>query len=223
MTALLDIYNVALLRAGAPPLVSVFDESKARRDCDQFYKVRRPSLLRRYRWRFAIRRARLTPVAGAPAFGYPKAMRLPADCNTVIGASPYEDSGRELLTGAMTTYRLEGQDLITDCDEMFIVYVADVDNPEQFDPLFTEALTFFMAGDLSLSIGNDRQMAFACYEEAREALRRARMAGAIEQPPEVPDTYGLFDSRGRSGRLAERGPSTRVLGPAYYTPEGEPR
>jgi hypothetical protein len=199
MPALIDIYNVALLRVGASPLVSILDEGKTRRDCDAFYAILRPSLLRRYRWRFARRRVRLTPLQDPPAFGWAKAMRLPADCNTVIAASPNEASGRELLTDAPTTYQLEGDDLLTDHSVMYVTYVADVTDPARFDPLFVDTLTFMLSGDLAHSVANDKQVAFAFYDKAADALRRARMAGAIEQPAEVPDTYGLIDSRGRDG------------------------
>lgn len=220
MATLLEIFNTALLRAGVQPLVSVEDDSKIRRDCELFYKERRRGLLRQYRWRFAIRRVQLAPVEGAPAFGFARLMRLPADCVTVIAASPDFESGRELLTDAPATYRVEGDNLLTDYDAMYVLYVADVTNTTEFDPLFVETLSFFMAGDLSFSISNDREQASTCYAEARESLRRARLAGAIEQPAEIPDTYGLIDSRGRMGLAMRAG---RVLGPVRYTPEAEPR
>lgn len=128
-------------------------------------------------------------------------MVLPADCEYVISASPWVDGMRDTLTDAPGTYQIEGPDLLTDDDVMYLLYIRDVTDPTRFDSLFTSALTWAIASDLAFSVAGNRELGQTYNEAFERQVTLARRANSIEQPAEVLvteqrlETPGRFDSR----------------------------
>lgn len=183
MPALLDIYNLALLRIKESPLVSVETRSRQAQACEFSYSVQRPALLRAHRWPFALRRSVLAASTDAPEFGWKYKFLLPNDFVTIVAASPV--AFKEITEVDFTAYRVEDGHLLSDSTPMYIMYVRDEKNTERFDPLFVNVLSYFMASDLALALAADSSLSEQMRAVGEQMLLRARRANAIEQPAEV--------------------------------------
>lgn len=217
MAALLDIYNLALLRIKERPLISGDTQSRQAQACGFSYNIQRPALLRRHRWQFALRRAVLAASTAAPAFGWRYQMTLPSDFNTLVSASPWYDSARHVLTDDPTTYRIENTALLADVSPMYVLYIADETNPTRFDPLFVEVLVSFVASDLALALAADASLSDQMRKAGEEQLLKARRANSVEQPAgAVLGSDQLLGDRmgGASSRFGRAGP---IVGPPAQT------
>lgn len=219
MVALLDIYNLALLRIKERTLISGETASRAAQACDFSYRVQRPALLRRHRWQFALRRAALSALAEPPAFGWQYQMALPSDFNTLVSASPWYDSARHTLTDAPTTYRIENTALLADHSPMYVLYVRDETNPTRFDPLFVNALVAFMAADLALALAADAGLHEQMTKAGEAALLAARRANSIEQPSEAVLGEGRLLGDWAAGASSARGRANPNPGGAASSPD----
>lgn len=133
-----DICNMALSRLGEARIVSLSDSTTAGRLAALHYAPTRDAVLRSHRWNFALRRATLSEMAAAPAFGWAHQFHLPADWLRVCELNASEEGlGRE--------WKIEAGTLLTDAETAQIVYVARVTEAEQFDPLFAQALALKLA------------------------------------------------------------------------------
>lgn len=206
MSSAVDIFNIALARVKAPPLISENDSSRAGVACRAAYELQRPALLRRHRWPFAIRRAVLTPSATLPAFGWEHQAALPADLISVIAASPHTHYGRDTLVDDPNSYRVEGGWLLCDTPVMYLLYVADVKETGRFDSLFVQTLSWMVASDLALALASDRELAGWCTEQAEALLSAARRANSVEQPGGAVRTDSRLLEQRVSGEYLSRWP-----------------
>src|SRR5690606_41035061 len=91
--------------------------------------------------------------------GYAFAYALPSDCITVQEVF----AGRGLREDQKVPFRVENEGdvrvLLTDQENAEIIYTARVESPTLFHPLFVDALTWKLAGDLAISLANDDHLA----------------------------------------------------------------
>ena len=134
------IANLALARLGNSTITDITEDTEVARACQLLYEPTRRELLRSHRWNFAQKRATLTQLDDAPAFGWDHAYQLPSDYIRVceVGESEHGDVISE-------RFIVEGQQLLTNADEVKLVYVYDCTNVSIFDPLFVEAFAVKMA------------------------------------------------------------------------------
>lgn len=181
-----DIVNSALAKVGEDPITSLDEDRHAARVARTQYPLHRDKLLRLYNWRFAMRRAVLAPLAGAPEFGFRYKFLLPADCLRVVGLYSELDPNRfQSYTTGRLAWKVEGRHLLVNENTARIYYVAQVTDPGQFDSLFVEALAWSLVIDFALSIANSPTRAEQARAEFQNMIRVARMASAIENSPEV--------------------------------------
>ena len=79
MPSVVDICNNALVDLGASSIVSLTEDSKAARLCNQRYDSIRDTVFRFHPWNCLINRASLAADAVAPAFEYAFQYTLPTD------------------------------------------------------------------------------------------------------------------------------------------------
>jgi hypothetical protein len=196
--ALVDIYNLALVRIKERGLlISPDQESGLATTLAASYDITRRALLRQYRWQFAFTRAVLSPSPPAPAFGWAFRMVLPADFLALVAANPNPAGGRETLTDAPETYRIENGCLLADTNTMYVMYIRDEPNPTLWDPIFTNALVWALAADIALGVAGDRELADYARANAAEHLKLGRRAASVEQPAEILSTPERLEERGR--------------------------
>ena len=159
--SIIEICNSALFKLGAERISSFSEDRKEAILCaEQYDKIRR-KLLRGHPWNFAMKRVSLARLPETPEFDFASQFALPQDVLRVIRVDDNKD------------FVIEGRLLLSDQDEMRILYIADIQDTAKFDPTFAEVLAYKLAEDLAYplvqSIGLKQEMARAATEELRDA------------------------------------------------------
>jgi hypothetical protein len=195
-----DICNSALSRLGAATIINMTDNSREARACAVQYDSNRRSELRNRSWNFAVKRAVLAPDVTAPAFEYKYAFTLPADYLRLIWPmnDPYLDwklEGEKILTNTFQSpYLGAGYQLPGATGPMLMVkYVADIEDPGLFDPMFYDLLCITLAIDICEVLTQSNTKKQALMAEAKEKLDAAAKAKCFEAAPQEPpdDTWWL--------------------------------
>ena len=169
MASVVEICNLALQKVGANPISSLSDDSEEARACNRLYEPILRAELRTHPWNCAITRVSVAPDSDEPAFGYDYQYTLPSDCVRI------------LPDNTITDWKIEGRKILTDTDtEIELVYVKEISDPNDMDPLLVEALASRLAVELAEKVtesATKRQMA---WEEYKEWVREARRVNAFE-------------------------------------------
>jgi hypothetical protein len=170
-----NLLNDALSQIGATVITAIDDGSINANHCLRLYPTRRRALLRLHHWNFAEARVELTQDATPPAFEFAFSYQLPAD---LVKMKEY--NGDNPNTSAISSewppstfisrYKVEGRKLLTNDGSVKIVYVRDVQNPVDMDPLFYMVLTKWLASDLAMAIIKSENKAQALMKEALAIL-----------------------------------------------------
>lgn len=170
---------MALHRIGAAPISNLDTETtKSAIACRAFYDQARDRLLRQYDWAFAGEVQKLTSLTDDGKTKYLYKYSLPSD--------PYCLRVRRLKDSTFTdqvyAYALMGRYIYTDLASAYLDYTKRVEDPDDWDPLFTEALSWLLAAELIRPLGNKTGVdAAVAYEEA---LLRAKGQDALERQEE---------------------------------------
>jgi hypothetical protein len=105
------------------------------------FDVSRDSLLARYDWNFALKRAMLTKDSEAPAFGWLNRFTVPSDCLRVL---PLTAGGNS--EGSPIQHEIEGQHILTNAPASLLVrYLARTEDYDRYPAVFIEALASYLA------------------------------------------------------------------------------
>lgn len=171
-TSRTDIANRALNAIGADAIGSINDSTTTAKLCNRLFTPLTYSLLRRHPWNFALKRASLPASATAPAWGYAFAYPVPADYLKI-----YEVKS----ANPTTRYVVESGEILTDIGApLNIRYVRKVDDPGEFDPLFTELMVLAIAHDLAMPVANNLALRQSLKKDLEDAIPTARSADAGE-------------------------------------------
>lgn len=167
-----DICNSALQRVGAATITSIADNSREARACAVAYDSNRRDELRKYPWKFAIKRAVLAPSATAPAFDYKYAFPLPADCLRVLFPKDYS-----------CDWVVEGGSVLTNSgDTLYVRYIADIEDVSKFDSNFYSVLAIALAMDVVEVLTNSNQKKQLLAQDYDNAIKAARRTDSFEGP-----------------------------------------
>lgn len=182
--SVVDVCNSALQKLGAVGILSLSDNTKNARECSKAFDSNRRAELRKYRWRFAIKRAVLSPLATAPAFDYLYAFPLPSDCLRVI--MPYDDPTND--------WTVENGSILTNQgNTLNLRYIADITDPTVWDSSFYDMLAIALAVDLCETITNSTSKRQLLEQEYKDALATAKSTNAFERMPSnvMTDTFEI--------------------------------
>ena len=191
MAAKVDIFNLALMRLGAMPVLSPDDVSKRGEALRSVYDLVRDVVLRDHPWNFATRRASLARLTEAPLFGFAYAYQLEDTVLRVLGLLS-ADSG---IIDPTLAYAVEGRQLLTDQASASIKYIERITNPQLFDSRFCSALASRLASEVALQLTGSPGIKKQMMEEYHYELSAARSIDAQENPPEVYETNDWMDAR----------------------------
>lgn len=169
-TSEVEICNSALIKLGAKRILTLDDDSKEARLCKEQYAKNRDELLRSHSWNFAIKKQELAKLTTSPAYEFDNEFQLPSDCLMVENTN--------LVFGE--EWKIEGRKLLTNSDTIKITYRAKVENPSEFDPIFSEVLAMKIAHDISYAIVNSITLRQQMFQEYQNLLRHARSMDAME-------------------------------------------
>ncbi|ELW77060.1 MULTISPECIES: hypothetical protein [Acinetobacter] len=169
MTTKVDISNQALSMIGADSITSFEENTSTARRMKTLYDTSRKAVLRLHPFHCATKRIKLSPLSTCPEFGYAYQFQLPDDLVTVINANT-ED------------YVIENDKILSNNNQLQLVYVFDLKNEERFDTLFTECLILYLASKISKAITGNQGNADSLYMQCQELLKQAKAIQAQEVP-----------------------------------------
>ncbi|EOC1299350.1 hypothetical protein ACI09I_000938 [Cronobacter dublinensis] len=200
MATRIEIINRALTKLGSDRLMSEADDNAASRAIEAVYNGLLESLLRTYRWSFAIKRAKLARLTDEPVFGYLYAYQLPSDCiriDMVSDASHLDWCNHQWSSYQLPVprYQVEGRKIITDMYSVYIRYGARIPDPTTYDEAFTEAFACKLAAEICEAITQSSTKKQAALQDFDLAIKNARAASAIERPPVIQQETSWYTSR----------------------------
>lgn len=192
-----EICNLSLMMIGMPIITSFDDENTNARMCKNFFPVIRDRVLRDHKWSFAIHYADMnTTTETSPEPDFPFVCAEPFDLIRILEV----DDGEE--------YIRVGNRVLTKRSGARIKYVRRVEDPEQFDELFTEALQYAIAAEIVITNTRDPQLANYYRSEYERRLAVARSIDSAENRHDMkprPQRSHWIEARGGGGTPYRRG------------------
>lgn len=186
----MEICNLALMRLGAMPILSMDQQCKAAIALKANFDLILLIVLRDHPWNFAEKRASLAQLSEAPLFGYDYAYQLPVDRVRVLGLVGGEDKLDPTLD-----FKIEGDQLLTNQTSAKIQYIYKVTDPAKFDAKFSSALASRLAAEIAYHLTGAAAMKKQMMAEYLQELADARSIDAQENPPEIYSTNDWMDAR----------------------------
>jgi hypothetical protein len=175
MASVVDICNSALNMIGASNILSLTEDSKAARVCNQRYNFVRDAVFRSHPWNCLIRRTSLAADSATPAFDFTKQFTLPTDpyCLRLLR-----------LEDPDTVHKVEGRKILTNESTCKILYVARIEDPNEYDTLLIESIAARLASDISYALVNSNNLTQLMQNLYNDKLREARFVDATEGTPD---------------------------------------
>lgn len=184
MTTQTEIANRALQKIGAKR-IAAFGESTSKegREVSAAWDRVRQSELRKYPWNFAITRASLPALTAEPDWGFDQCFEVPDGCLRILevnGSRNTDDYRRESLDDDDKTQ-------VIVCDfaaPIEVRFIQDRENVAVWDASFCEAFAAKLAAELALTLVDSPSRTQLGDMGYVQAIREARAADAIEDPPQ---------------------------------------
>ena len=191
MASVVDICNSALNLLGASTISALTDDSKNARLCNQRYEPVRNRIFRGHAWNCLTKRVQLAKESAAPVIEYANQYTLPADCLRVLKIH----TGVTDSIASAIDYAVEGRKIKTDEGTVFLVYIAKITDPNEYDVYLIEALAAAIAADIAYAITNNATLANNYQNVADERLREARFIDATENSLGTVESNEFTDAR----------------------------
>ena len=176
MASVVNMCNSALNLLGASTIANLTDDTKNARLCNQRYEPVRNRVFRSHAWNCLHKRVQLAQNTTAPIVEYDHAYALPSDCLRVL---KIHNGTTDSIASALD-YKLEGRNIVTDIDTVFVIYIALDTDPNNYDTYLRESISHQLAADLAYAITNNATLANQYMTRADERLREARFIDATE-------------------------------------------
>ena len=191
MASVVDMCNSALNLLGASTISALTDDSKNARLCNQRYEPVRNRVFRSHAWNCLHKRVQLAQNSTAPVVEYDYAYALPSDCLRVLKIH----NGTTDSIATALDYKLEGRNIVTDIDTVFLIYIALDTDPNNYDTYLRESISHQLAADLCYAITNNATLANNYMTRADERLREARFIDATENSLGTVEANEFTDAR----------------------------
>ena len=191
MASVVDIANSALNLLGASTISALTDDSKNARLCNQRYEPVRNRVFRSHAWNCLTKRLQLAQDTTAPIVEYSYAYTLPSDCLRVLKIH----TGVTDSIASDIDYKVEGRKVKTNEGTVYLVYVALVTDPNEYDVYLQEAISHQLAADIAYAVTNNATLANNYMERADERLREARFIDATENSLGIIESNEFTDAR----------------------------
>ena len=191
MASAVDIANSALNLLGASTISALTDDSKNARLCNQRYEPVRNRVFRSHAWNCLHKRVQLAQNSTAPVVEYSHAYALPSDCLRVLKVH----NGSTDSIASNIDYKLEGRNIVTNEGTVFIIYIAKITDPNEYDTYLQESISHQLAADLAYAVTNNATLADKYMVRADERLREARFIDATENSLGTIESSEFTDAR----------------------------
>ena len=183
MSSEVDICNTALNMIGASNIISLTEDSKSARLCNQRYEPTRDAVFRAHPWNCLIKRVELSADTVAPAFEWSYAYTLPSDCLRVL-QEQYLDS----------IFKVEGRKVVTNDSTFNLVYIARITDPNEYDRLLEDALAQRLAAEMAYPLVASSALSTNMFQMYEMKLKEARFVDATEGMPGSMDQVADYGS-----------------------------
>jgi hypothetical protein len=183
MNSKIQILNQSLIHLGQTPIFDFDDGSVYSTIAAVFWAGAVDAVLRGHPWNFAARRQVLARLTEAPAFGYASAFARPADDVRVLEAGT-------------TDYKIEGRLILCDETALTLRYISNQVSITEWDALFCEALSLYLAWKMAYPITKSEAVRDACWQAYVQLLVQGRSVDAQEEPSEDFGDSSLITVRG---------------------------
>lgn len=183
MASEVGIINDALRRLGSATITSRTEESESAIAANGLFDDLRDNLLRGHTWNFATRRTQLGRSAVTPASEFDYQFPVPTDYLRTVVVSD-SDVGKTTVVYRIASHATDGTVILTDADQLFLTYIAQITDPNEMPPDFRRALSSAIATDLAVPLTNSATLMERMAGLAQSDLNRARSTDAIEDFPE---------------------------------------
>ena len=191
MASVVNMCNSALNLLGASTISALTDDTKNARLCNQRYEPVRNRVFRSHAWNCLHKRVQLAQNSTAPVVEYDHAYALPSDCLRVLKIH----NGTTDSINTALDYKLEGRNIVTDLDTIFLIYIALDTDPNNYDTYLRESISHQLAADLCYAITNNASLANNYMTRADERLREARFIDATENSLGTIEANEFTDAR----------------------------
>jgi hypothetical protein len=191
MASTVDICNSALNLLGASTISALTDDSKNARLCNQRYEPVRNRVFRAHAWNCLHKRVQLAQNSTAPVVEYSYAYALPSDCLRVLKIH----TGSTDSVKSNVDYKLEGRNIVTDEGTIYLIYIALITDPNEYDSYLQESISHQLAADIAYAVTNNATLANNYMERADERLREARFIDATENALGTIESNEFTDAR----------------------------
>jgi hypothetical protein len=164
-----SICNGALGRLGAASIVDLSEGTINAELCSRFLPRAVEHVLDQYDFNFAKKRARLAPLTEKPESGWKEQFPLPVDLLRVTGVS-----------GGSVPYRIEGDRILADAEEIDLLYIARPLTPRRFPSYVTNALVAYLAFLLSAVVTSSEQLVMLMKGDSGELIETAKRLDAAQ-------------------------------------------
>ena len=169
MASVVEICNGSLNQLGATTIISLTEDSKNARICNQRYTQVRDGVFRSHPWNCLQKRVELAADTETPAWGFSFAYTLPSDCLRLLRILDYDSN-----------YKVEGRKILSNTSSMKILYIARVTDPNEYDELLRETLSAALGADISFAVTSNNQTATNMYNLFQNKLKDARFVDSTE-------------------------------------------
>jgi len=191
MASVVNMCNSALNLLGASTISALTDDTKNARLCNQRYEPVRNRVFRSHAWNCLHKRVQLAQNSTSPVVEYDHAYALPSDCLRVLKIH----NGTTDSIATALDYKLEGRNIVTDLDTIFLIYIALDTDPNNYDTYLRESISHQLAADICYAITNNATLANNYMGRADERLREARFIDATENSLGTVEANEFTDAR----------------------------
>lgn len=194
MTSPVTVANLALIRLSVAKITSFSDKKKAADVMSTIYANARDTVLRKYPFKFAKKRAILAPVSVSPKWGFEYAYELPTDSVRLLFVDGHYVGAD--MNGLPNIYRIEGRQILTNTPTSIrIIYISNAIPEAFFDPDFTRVFSLQLAIDGHPSLAGRGTSRSKIESEFVVALSEAKLNGSLEELDEDAYSPEWEDSR----------------------------
>ena len=164
------ICNSALIKVGGSVIQSLTQDTKSAQILNAVYEQIRDEVHRAHKWKFAMKRAILSPLATAPDFEYDFQYTVPLDCLRVVSV---DDDQYD--------WTREGEYILTNTDTALEVkYIYRNEDESSWDSSFAEAFAWRLAGEIAYALTQSTERTTTCMAGYDKALAYARSFSSTE-------------------------------------------
>jgi len=166
-----QICNRALGRLGSDTITDLSNGTQSAEYCGRFLPEAIEYVLGQWDFKFARKRIQLAMNVEQPAFGWKYQFNYPMDCIRLVKV--YSEQASEDVP-----YQVENGKILTDADELQIIYIARPDDPNQMPQSVRKAISTHLAYLLATPLTSNEQLIALIAAESQAAVERAKKEDA---------------------------------------------